>query len=147
VPRDGYDRFRQTVARSCERLVGAWGREAAELILLIPDLLLLFVDLARDPRVSIRHKAAAAAVATYLISPIDFLPEVLLGPLGLADDVVLAFLALDLMLNHVDQEVVREHWRGEADLLRVAQAGLKLARRVVPAPLYDRLLRWLQIRF
>jgi len=146
VPRDGYDRFRQLVVRSCERFAGVWGREAADLILLIPDLLLLFADLARDPRVNRRYKAVAAAVVAYLISPVDLLPEALLGPLGLADDVALAFMALDLMLNRVDQEIVRQLWRGEADLLAVSQAGLKLARRVIPAPLYNRLLRWIEAR-
>ena len=88
----------------------------------------------------------AAAVVAYLISPVDLLPEALLGPLGLADDVALAFMALDLMLNRVDQEIVRQLWRGEADLLAVSQAGLKLARRVIPAPLYNRLLRWIEAR-
>jgi uncharacterized membrane protein YkvA (DUF1232 family) len=144
VPNDGYDRFRQLVQRSCERFAGTWGREAADLIMLIPDLLLLFADLARDPRVSRRHKAVAVGVVAYLLSPIDLLPEALLGPLGLADDVALAFMALDLMLNRVDPAVVREHWRGEADLLAVSQAGLKLARRLIPVKLYNRLLRWIE---
>ena len=143
VPRDGYDRFRQAVLRGLKRLAGAWGEETSGLVLLVPDLLVLFADLARDPRVSRRHKAVAAAVVAYLISPIDLLPELVLGPLGFADDVALAFMALDLVLNQVDQNIVREHWRGDDDLLAVSQAGLKLARRVIPHPIYERLMRWL----
>lgn len=143
VSRDGYDRFRQTVARGLKRLTGAWGQEAADLILLVPDLLVLFASLARDPRVSARHKVLAAAIVAYLVSPIDLLPEAILGPLGLADDVALAFLALDILLNHIDQKVIREHWRGAEDLLVVSQSGVKLARRIIPRPVYERLLRWL----
>jgi uncharacterized membrane protein YkvA (DUF1232 family) len=146
VPDDGYDRFRQAILRNAGRLAGAWGSDAADLILLVPDLLLLFAALARDPRVNLRIKAVAAGTAAYLLSPVDLLPEILLGPLGLADDVVLAFLALDLILNRVDARIVREHWRGEQDLLEVVQAGLRLSRRLVPAPLYGRLLSWLEDR-
>ncbi len=143
VARDGYDRFRQVVLRGLKRLAGAWGEESCGLVLLVPDLLVLFADLARDPRVGTRHKAIAGAAVAYLISPIDLLPELLLGPLGLADDVAVAFMALDVLLNQVDQNIIREHWRGDEDLLAVSQSGLKLARRVIPVPVYERLLRWL----
>jgi uncharacterized membrane protein YkvA (DUF1232 family) len=146
IPPDGYERFRKKLASGAERLVGAWGRDAAELILFLPDLLFLFADLARDPRVPGRYKAMAGAVVAYLLSPVDLLPEVLMGPLGLADDVVIAFLALDLLLNRIDQAIVREHWRGETDLLELAQDGVRRSRRIVPAPLYDRLARWLEDR-
>jgi len=146
LPPDGYERFRKRLAAGAERLAGPWGKDAAELLLFLPDLLVLFADLARDPRVPVRYKAVAAAVVAYLLSPVDILPEVLMGPLGLADDVVLAFLALDLILNRVDQAIVREHWRGETDLLELAQDGVKRSRRIVPAPLYDRLARWLEDR-
>ena len=146
LPADGYERFRKKLASGAERLVGPWGKDAAELLLFLPDLLVLFADLARDPRVPGRYKAIAAAVVAYLLSPVDILPEVLMGPLGLADDVVLAFLALDLILNRVDQAIVREHLRGETDLLELAQDGVRRSRRIVPAPLYDRLARWLEDR-
>lgn len=146
IPPDGYERFRKKLAHGAERLVGPWGKDAAELLLFLPDLLVLFADLARDPRVPGRYKAISAAVVAYLLSPVDILPEVLMGPLGLADDVVLAFLALDLILNRVDQAIVREHWRGETDLLELAQDGVRRSRRIVPAPLYDRLVRWLEDR-
>lgn len=147
IPGDAYDRFRRIVLRGAGKLAGVWGSDAADLILLLPDLILLFAGLARDSRVPMRIKAVAGGAVAYLLSPVDLLPEALLGPLGLADDFVLAFLVLDLALNHVDPRIVREHWRGEHDLLEVVQAGLRLSRRLVPPPIYRRLLGWLDERY
>jgi uncharacterized membrane protein YkvA (DUF1232 family) len=36
----------------------------------------------------------AAACLVYVLSPVDLLPEALLGPFGLADDVVVALIGL-----------------------------------------------------
>ncbi len=38
-------------------------------------------------RVPLRGVAAMAAALVYLVSPVDVLPEVILGPIGLIDDV------------------------------------------------------------
>jgi uncharacterized membrane protein YkvA (DUF1232 family) len=144
VPRDAYDRFRQLILGATRRLGGDLGQEATEILLLVPDLLLLFVGLAHDPRVDRRYKLLAGAVAAYLLSPIDLMPEAFLGPLGMADDMVLAFLALDSLLNHVPNEILHDHWRGRRDLLEVARLGTSLASRLIPRPLHERVLRWLR---
>jgi uncharacterized membrane protein YkvA (DUF1232 family) len=143
VPEDAYDRFRDLVHAAARRLAGGWGDDAVEVLLLVPDLLLLFAGVARDPRVSRRHKLLAAAIVAYLVSPVDLMPEALLGPLGMADDIALAFLGLDLLLNRVPREVLLDHWRGERDILEVARVGTALGARLVPRPLYDRISRWL----
>jgi uncharacterized membrane protein YkvA (DUF1232 family) len=85
---------------------------ARELATLLPNLILLFKDLARDPRVPRRAKVVLALAAVWLVSPIDLLPEFLpvLGPL---DDAVVAALALRYLVRRAGSEVVRDHWRGE----------------------------------
>jgi len=89
---------------------------AKELAALLPNLVLLFRDLAKDPRVPRGPKVALAAAALWLVSPIDLIPEFipLLGPL---DDVVVAALALRYLTGRAGVEVVREHWRGQAATL------------------------------
>ncbi|MGD8396785.1 MAG: YkvA family protein [Candidatus Eiseniibacteriota bacterium] len=144
VPRDAYDRFRRLILEATSRIGGHLGHETTEVLLLVPDLLLLFVALARDPRVDRRFKLLAGAVAAYLLSPVDLMPEALLGPLGMADDMVLAFLALETMLNHVPREILLDHWRGRRDLLEVARLGTALGSRLIPRALHDRVLRWLR---
>lgn len=56
--------------------------------------------LLRDGRVPTWQKAIPVLTALYLVSPIDVLPEALLGPFGLVDDVVVALLALKAF-NHL----------------------------------------------
>ena len=56
-----------------------------------------------------------------MLSPIDLLPALLLGPLGLVDDLVVVGAALSRLLNHVHPDVVRFHWAGKGDALEVIQ--------------------------
>jgi uncharacterized membrane protein YkvA (DUF1232 family) len=99
---------------------------AKELALLVPNLVLLFKDLARDPAVPRGPKIALAIGVVWLISPIDLLPEFLpvLGPL---DDAVVAALVLRYLVRRAGPDVVRRHWRGDPAtldaILRFARAS------------------------
>ena len=46
--------------------------------------------------------AGYLAALVYVVSPLDLVPELLLGPLGLADDVALAALAVTGLVHGVD---------------------------------------------
>jgi uncharacterized membrane protein YkvA (DUF1232 family) len=89
---------------------------AKELALLLPNLILLFKDLARDSRVPRGSKALLIFAALWFASPIDLIPEFVpvLGPL---DDVVVAALILRHLLRTAGADVVAEHWRGEPGTL------------------------------
>ena len=89
---------------------------AKELALLLPNLLLLFKDLARDPRVPRGSKVLLIFGALWFASPIDLIPEFIpvLGPL---DDAVVAALILRHLLRTAGADVVSEHWRGEPGTL------------------------------
>jgi uncharacterized membrane protein YkvA (DUF1232 family) len=96
---------------------------AKEIALLLPNLLILFKDLTRDPRVPRRSKALLFFGAVWFASPIDLIPEFipLLGPL---DDAVVAALILRHLLRTAGPGIVAEYWRGDpatlARLLRLA---------------------------
>jgi uncharacterized membrane protein YkvA (DUF1232 family) len=107
---------------------------AKELVLLVPNMAKLVARLARDPRVPARTKATLLLVAGYLLSPIDLVPSFVPG-LGQLDDLVIAALALNQLLNDVPAEVVREHWDGEPDVLEVVQEVLRQGTSLVPARL------------
>lgn len=89
---------------------------AREIALLLPNLLILFKDLARDPRVPRRSKALLIVGALWFASPIDLIPEFIpvLGPL---DDAVVAALILRHLVRRAGREVVAEHWRGDSATL------------------------------
>ena len=99
------------------------GVAARELALLLPNLILLFKDLLRDPRVPRGPKIVLAIGIVWLVSPIDLLPEFLpvIGPL---DDAVVAALVLRHLVHRAGVEVVREHWRGEPRTLELILRGV-----------------------
>jgi uncharacterized membrane protein YkvA (DUF1232 family) len=101
------------------------GRRAAakELATLLPNLILLFRGLMRDPRVPRASKIWLGFAIAWLVSPIDLVPEFIpvLGPL---DDAVIAALVLRHVMRRTTPEVVVDHWRGDPatldTILRIA---------------------------
>ena len=108
-----YDRLRALVI---EPEFGA-GSGIRDLLMLFPDLSILLFRLTRDPRVPLGAKIIAGFGVAYILSPIDLLPEFLLGPIGLIDDLLVVATALSRLLNSVHPDVVREHWSGQGDAL------------------------------
>jgi uncharacterized membrane protein YkvA (DUF1232 family) len=112
-----YDRLRAGV------VVKSPGRRSGtrDLVLLLPDLTVLLARLMRDDRVPIGGKAIALLSVGYVLSPIDFLPAFLFGPIGLLDDLFIVTAALSRVLNYVHPDVVRSHWSGQGDALDAIQ--------------------------
>jgi uncharacterized membrane protein YkvA (DUF1232 family) len=110
-----YDRLRARIAT-----VEPGGRSGVrDLLLFLPDLIVLLVRLAQDPRVPAGSKAVALFGVGYALSPIDLLPEIFLGPLGFVDDLLVVAAAVSRVINHVHPDLVRSHWPGHGDVLDV----------------------------
>jgi uncharacterized membrane protein YkvA (DUF1232 family) len=77
-----------------------------------------------DPRVPLGSKAVALVAVGYVLSPVDLLPEIVLGPIGLVDDLLVVSLALSRLLNDVHPDVVRSHWSGKGDALEAVQNAI-----------------------
>jgi len=70
-----------------------------------------------DPRVPLWLKTIVPASLVYLVSPIDFMPDVIPG-LGQLDDLALLVLGVKLFIELCPPEIVREHLQellGEAN--------------------------------
>jgi uncharacterized membrane protein YkvA (DUF1232 family) len=102
-----------------------------EILMFGPDLFHLLCKLTVDENVSVSDKAKLGAAIAYFVSPVDFIPEVLLGPLGYVDDIAVAAFVLNSMINHTDAEVVRKHWAGEEDVLEVIKKIIAIADNMV----------------
>jgi uncharacterized membrane protein YkvA (DUF1232 family) len=102
-----------------------------DLVLLLPDFTVLLARLLRDPRVPRRAKVVALLGIGYVLSPIDLLPALLIGPLGLLDDLVVVTAALSRLLNHVHPDVVRSAWPGRGDALETIQRAAAWSERFV----------------
>ena len=71
----------------------------------------LVFALLRDRRVPLGTKFIIPAAVVYLVSPFDFLPDMIPG-LGQLDDVVVLLVALVVFLAAVPRGVLMEHLRG-----------------------------------
>jgi len=94
---------------------------ATDLLLLLPDLTVLLLRLLRDERVPLARKAVALAGVAYVISPLDLMPSLLLGPVGLVDDLMIVAACLSGIVNRVHPDVVRSHWSGQGDALQAIE--------------------------
>ncbi len=98
-----------------------------QLLRALPNLVRLIAKLVSDPLLPRAAKVALAAAMVYLASPLDLIPDFV--PLvGYLDDLLLASLLVDGLLNWVDRGLVLKYWPGTPDSLeRVARAARLLA--------------------
>jgi uncharacterized membrane protein YkvA (DUF1232 family) len=101
-----------------------------DLLLALPRLGRMLLSLAADRDVPTAAKVVMAAMAVYLVSPIDLVPD-FIPLLGYLDDVILAAVVVDGVLSFVDRTLVLRYWPGTpASLDRVAAVASRLARWV-----------------
>jgi uncharacterized membrane protein YkvA (DUF1232 family) len=111
----------------------------AELLLVAPDLFHLLCRLALDSRVPSSEKAKLAAAIAYFVSPLDVIPELVLGPLGILDDVAVAAFALNSVINAGQGEIARELWAGDGDVLALIQRITGAADEMLGAGVWKKL--------
>lgn len=111
----------------------------SEYLLAAPDLFHLLCKLSIDKDVPVKEKAKLAGVIAYFVSPIDLIPEAIVGPIGYIDDVSLAAYVLNQIVNNTDPEVIKRHWAGEGDVLELIQRILERADEMIGSGLWAKL--------
>lgn len=111
----------------------------ADYLMFGPDLFHLLCRLTFDENVSVSDKAKLAAAIAYFISPIDFIPEALVGPAGYVDDIAVAAYVLNGIVNNTDPEIVRKHWAGDEDVLKVIKQIIEVADKMVGSGLMKKI--------
>jgi len=101
------------------------------LLLVIPNLLLLSARLMVDPRVPAKERLLVAGAIVYAFLPLDFIPD-MLPFIGQVDDLYLIGLTLLRLMSVTDPAVVREHWRGGGDVVELVGAATLVAARLLP---------------
>jgi len=101
------------------------------LLMFIPNLVLLSGRLMIDPRVPAKERILVAGAIAYAILPLDLLPD-MLPFVGQIDDAYLISLTLLRLLTVADQSVVREHWRGGGDVVELIGSTALLAAKLLP---------------
>ena len=97
----------------------------------LPNMVMLMGRLLKDVRVPTAEKALFAAAIVYVISPLDFIPDVF-PFIGQVDDLYVVALVLLRLVNRTDESVVREHWSGGGDIVALADSIANLAPKFLP---------------
>jgi uncharacterized membrane protein YkvA (DUF1232 family) len=93
----------------------------------LPDIVRTIARLAADPVLPRAAKVALAAAVLYLVSPVDLIPDFIPG-LGALDDLLVAAILVDGILNYVDRGLVLKYWPGSTESLeRIARSARVLA--------------------
>jgi uncharacterized membrane protein YkvA (DUF1232 family) len=111
-----------------------------EIGMALPNLVMLVGKLAMDKRVPWETKTMLLAGAAYIVSPIDFVPDFIPG-LGQAEDLVVALLLLDGILNEIDPAIVEEHWNGELSTLERMRSLINGVMRFVPGFIREQVVK------
>ncbi len=135
--RDFYQKLRKQISEYLERNQFKY----ADVLMLAPDFFHLLVKLSIDQRIPPSKKVKFMAAIAYFLSPLDFFPEALLGPIGYMDDIAIAAYVLNEFINKNDIDIVHEHWAGEGDVLASIQNIITVANEFLGEGLWNRIKR------
>ena len=103
----------------------------ANFLMFLPNMVKLLGRLLKDSRVPKAEKALFVAAIVYVISPLDFIPDVF-PFIGQVDDIYVVALSLLRLINRTDDRVVRQLWSGGGDIVALADTIAGLAPKFLP---------------
>jgi uncharacterized membrane protein YkvA (DUF1232 family) len=106
-------------------------RRMKNLLLFIPNLLLLCARLMADPRVPAKERLLVAGAVVYVVIPFDLIPD-MLPFIGQVDDAYLVALTLLRLMSVTEPDVVRGHWRGGGDVVQLIGSTALIAGKLLP---------------
>lgn len=116
-------------------------RSVLSAIRLIPSYVRLLFGLLSDGRVSKFDKLLVLAAAAYIVSPLDFIPDVI-PFLGQVDDIFLLTASLQRLVERTGRRVLLDHWSGNPrELDDMNLAGVASAASFFLPPRMKRRLR------
>ncbi len=135
---DAYTRLRQRIRGQLrgnsvhEKLRGPLAA-LGEYVAVLPDLFHLAIRMLFDPVMPVQRKALIVAALTYVVSPVDLIPDII-PVLGQMDDLVVLTKALKLLLDDSDPEVraaAEKYWAGDKDLLLTITEIVEVADQLI----------------
>lgn len=140
-----YDNLRMKIEEFMKEKMGDRQSEKwIPYLLLAPDLFVLLARLIKDRRVEVQSKAILMVAILYFMTPVDIIPEAVVGPIGFIDDIVLAVFALKKIIGDVEESILLEHWNGKQNLLHVIQDVVDKADDLVGSKRLAKINRYLR---
>lgn len=121
---DFYIRLRRKIfhwldERQVPQRVHGWTGNFFQYLALLPDLVYLLIQLLKDRGIHIRYKTMLVMAMTYLIFPLDIIPD-FIPVTGYIDDLLVIIVILNRIINTEDQTLIARitaHWPGEDNVL------------------------------
>jgi uncharacterized membrane protein YkvA (DUF1232 family) len=88
-------------------------------------------DLAEDERIPLRNRVVLGGLLTYLLTPIDIVPD-FVPILGWLDDAFVTLVILDYVFNSADTEIILEHYPWNKDRFRKMQTYVDRLSWLIP---------------
>jgi uncharacterized membrane protein YkvA (DUF1232 family) len=101
------------------------------LLLFVPNLVLLCARLMVDPHVPTKERVLVAGAIIYAFMPFDLIPD-LIPFVGQVDDAYLIALSLLRLAIVTDPQIVRRHWSGGGDVVELIGSTAMIASKLLP---------------
>lgn len=111
--------------------MGKTKRRMKNLLLFLPNMVLLCARLLSDPRVPRTEKALVAGAIVYAIIPFDLIPD-MIPFVGQLDDAYLIAMTLLRLMDRTDPMVLRDHWNGGGDIVQLVEAMALFSAKFLP---------------
>ena len=106
-------------------------RRMKNLIMFVPNMVLLCARLMTDSRVPRTERALVAGAIIYALIPFDLIPD-MIPFVGQLDDAYLIAMTLLRLMDRTNPMVLREHWNGGGDIVQLIHAIAELAGKLLP---------------
>ena len=123
------------------------GAKTAEALLLVPDVLLLLIRLSLDRDVPRDSKAIIGGGLAYFLLPADLAPEIVIGPIGYLDDLMIARTVIAHALGPDLEKFADRHWSGSVSLRQVLTDVSRNGEQLLGVDLSARVERLISRRF
>ena len=88
-------------------------------------------SLAEDERIPLRNRVVLGGLLTYLLTPIDIIPD-FIPILGWLDDAFITLVILDYVFNSADTDIILEHYPWNKDRFRSMQTYVNRLSWLIP---------------
>jgi uncharacterized membrane protein YkvA (DUF1232 family) len=109
-----------------------------DLLLVLPRLAWMIASLLGDRDVPLAAKVALGALAVYLASPVDLIPD-FIPFVGYLDDLFVAAVVVDGLLSYMDRSLLLRYWPGHPASLDAAAAVARRLAGWVPSRIKARI--------
>lgn len=141
-----YDRVRERILTHLEAKGGRIGSGTGEALLLVPDVLLLLVRLFLDRDTPKASRAMIGGALAYFLLPADLAPEIVIGPVGYVEDLVIACTVLGHVMGPELGAAAERYWSGSGRVYEVLADVSRSGYQLMGANLAGRVERMVERR-